>query len=228
MRPAHRFVPAEGRPRRHGRPGRGRRGVKRAALPEKTRIAGPEASRITYAHLGRQPPLEARLPRAIQYAPGGKLITYLQRQADGPEQALFAFDTASREIRQLVASGDLLKDAKPLSREEELRRERQRMFSKGITAYSWAKRAEVLLIPFGGDLFLRDSRDPKGAIARLTDTPEPEIDPKVCDGGERVVFVRGRELFMIDVASRRETALTRGRPRGLARPERLQRSGGVR
>ncbi|MDC0676460.1 S9 family peptidase [Sorangium atrum] len=191
--------------------------VKQAALPERTRIAGPEASRITYAHLGRQPPLGARLPRAIQYAPGGKLITYLQRQADGPEQALFAFDTTSREIRQLVASGDLLKDAKPLSREEELRRERQRMFSKGITAYSWAKRAEVALIPFGGDVFLRDSRDPKGAIARLTDTPEPEIDPKVCDGGERVVFVRGRELFMIDVASRRETALTRGAPEGVSR-----------
>ncbi|WP_437594639.1 alpha/beta fold hydrolase [Sorangium sp. So ce1000] len=195
-------------------PAAGAAAVHQAALPEKTRIAGPEASRITYAHLGRQPPLGARLPRAIQVAPGGKLITYLQRQADGPEQALFAFDTTSRETRQLIASGDLQKDTKPLSREEELRRERQRMFSKGITAYSWAKRAEVLLIPFGGDLFLRN---PAGAIARLTDTPEPEIDPKVCDGGERVVFVRGRELFMIDVASRRETALTRGAPEGVSR-----------
>ncbi|WP_437932989.1 alpha/beta fold hydrolase [Sorangium sp. So ce341] len=188
--------------------------AKQGGAPEKTRIAGPEASRVTYAHLGRQPPLGARLPRAVQYAPGGKLVTYLQRRPDGPEQALFAFDTASRETRQLVASGDLLKESRPLSREEELRRERQRMFSRGITAYAWAKRAEVMLIPFGGDIFLRD---PAGAIARLTSTPEPEIDPKVCDGGERVVFVRGRELFMIDVASRRETALTRGAPEGVSR-----------
>ncbi|WP_433937621.1 alpha/beta fold hydrolase [Sorangium cellulosum] len=180
----------------------------------KTAIAGPEASRVTYAHLGRQPPLGAKLPRAIQHSPDGKLVTYLQRQPESPEQALFAFDTASRAARQLVASGDLLKETRPLSREEELRRERQRMFSKGITAYSWARRAPVMLIPFGGDLFLRDQA---GAIVWLTDTAEPEIDPKVCDGGERVVFVRGRELFMIDVASRRESALTRGAPEGVSR-----------
>ncbi|WP_437738595.1 DPP IV N-terminal domain-containing protein [Sorangium sp. So ce1335] len=195
-------------------PAGGDAAAKQGGGPEKTRIAGPEASRVTYAHLGRQPPLGAKLPRAIQHAPDGKLVTFLQRQPDSPEQALFAFDTASREVRQLVASSDLLKETRPLSREEELRRERQRMFSRGITAYAWARRAPVLLIPFGGDLFLRDAG---GAIVRLTDTPEPEIDPKVCGGGERVVFVRGRELFMIDVASRRETALTRGAPEGVSR-----------
>ncbi|WP_437751189.1 alpha/beta fold hydrolase [Sorangium sp. So ce1389] len=195
-------------------PGGGGAALKAGGAPGKTAIAGPEASRITYAHLGRQPPLGAKLPKAIQHSPDGKLVTYLQRQPDGPEQALFAFDVASRGVRQLVASGDLLKESRPLSREEELRRERQRMFSRGITAYAWAKRAGVMLIPFGGDLFLRDKA---GAIARLTDTPEPDIDPKVCDGGERVVFVRGRELFMIDVASRRETALTRGAPEGVSR-----------
>lgn len=180
----------------------------------KTPLLGPEASRVTYAMLGRRPPLGARLPAAIQFSPDGALITYLARQPDTQEQALFAFDLASREVRTLAAARDLLKEAAPLSREEELRRERQRMFSRGITSYAWAKRAPVALIPLGGDLFLRDAA---GAITRLTDTPAPEIDPKVCDGGERVVFVRGGELFMIDVASRRETALTRGAPKGVSR-----------
>ncbi|WP_437683874.1 alpha/beta fold hydrolase [Sorangium sp. So ce131] len=184
------------------------------AAAGKTAIAGPEASRVTYELLGRQPPVGARAPVAIRHAPDGKLLTYLQRRPDSPEQALFALDLASRETRQLLAASDLVKDAAPLSREEELRRERQRMFSKGITTYTWARRAPVLLVPLGGDLFVRDAA---GAITRLTETPEPEIDPKICDGGERVVFVRGRELFMIDVATRRETALTKGAPEGVSR-----------
>lgn len=185
-----------------------------APAPGSPAIAGPEASRITYALLGKQPPPGPRLPKEIQHSPDGKLITYLQRQPDGPEQALFAFDVASRATRQLVTARDLQKESKPLSREEELRRERQRQFSKGITAYHWAKRAPVMLIPFGGDIFLRDAA---GAMTRLTETPEPEIDPQVCDGGERVVFVRGAELFVLDVASRRETALTKGAPEGVTR-----------
>lgn len=186
------------------------------AAPEaaRTKLAGPEASRITYDLMGRTPPPGVRLPRALQYSPDGKLITYLQRQGEGPELALFAFDVASRSARQLLSAADLVKQDRPLSREEELRRERQRQFAKGVTAYSWAKRAPVMIIPFGGDIFLRGAG---GAITRLTETPEAELDAKVCEGGERVVFVRGSELWMIDVATRRETALTTGAPEGVTR-----------
>src|SRR5262249_49126490 len=114
----------------------------------------------------------------------------------------------------ILRAGDLSKASKPISREEELRRERQRMMAEGITGYHWAKRAPVMLIPFAGDVFLRAEG---GSVTRLTETAEPEIDPQICATGERVAFVRGSELYMIDVASRRETQLTKGAPQGVTR-----------
>jgi dipeptidyl-peptidase-4 len=180
--------------------------------PARAVIAGPEASKITYDHLGQYPEPGQRMPRQIQFSPDGKLITYLQSEQPSKELALFAFDVAGRSARRLLGATDLLKEAKPMSREEELRRERQRQFARGVTSYRWAKRAPVILLPFGGDVFVRTAA---GEIKRLTETPAPELDPQVCDGGERVVFVRGGELFSVDVATGREAQLTRGAPEGV-------------
>ncbi|NUO82903.1 DPP IV N-terminal domain-containing protein, partial [candidate division KSB1 bacterium] len=64
------------------------------------------------------------------------------------------------------------------------------------------------------DVFLRGA---DGAVTRLTDTAEPELDPQICDDGQKVVFARGAELFAVDVATRRETQLTKGAPEGVTR-----------
>jgi dipeptidyl-peptidase 4 len=177
-------------------------------------ILPPEASPISFEQISRYPPPGVHLPRAIQYAPNGKLITYLQAEGKDPVLTLYALDLTTREAKVLLRGDDLAKTNKPISREEELRRERQRVMSQGITSYQWAKRAPVMLIPFAGDVFLRAEG---GAVTRLTETPEAEIDPQVCATGERVAFVRGSELYMIDVAGRRETKLTKGAPEGVTR-----------
>ena len=189
-------------------------GTSAGGAPDRVKIAGPEASKVTFDHIARVPPLGAQLPQQVQFSPSGKLITFLQKDPGDGRMALFAFDIAARTTRLLVRGADLGKDNKPISREEELRRERQRKQIQGVTSYQWAKKAPVMLLPFAGDMFLRAE---DGAITRLTETPEPEIDPKVCQSGERVVFVRGRELFVVDVASRRETQLTKGAPEGVTR-----------
>lgn len=177
-------------------------------------IAGPEASPISYERIARIPEPGLNLPRRIQYAPDGKLITYLQSEAGTDQMALFAFDLASKSSKVLLRAGDLVKEAAPMSREEELRRERQRQKFSGITSFFWAKRAPVMLIPYAGDIFVRSEA---GALTRLTETKEPELDPKICHGGERVAFVRGGELFVIDVATKKETQLTKGAPEGVTR-----------
>ncbi len=180
----------------------------------RTRILPPEASPISFEQMSRNPPPGVRFPRGVQYAPNGKLITYLQAEGKDPVLTLYAFDPATREAKVLLRGDDLAKSSTTISREEELRRERQRMMAQGITTYRWAERAPVMLIPFAGDIFLGAEG---GAVTRLTETPEPEIDPQICATGERVVFVRGSELYVIDVASRRETKLTRGAPEGVTR-----------
>ena len=57
----------------------------------------------------------------------------------------------------------------------------------GITSYAWAAKADVMLVPLGGDLFVRRA---DGGVQRLTDTAEPELDPQLCPSGERVAFAR--------------------------------------
>jgi dipeptidyl-peptidase-4 len=177
-------------------------------------ILGPEASPVDFERIGRFPEPGWQMPRAVTYAPDGKLVTYLQGEAGGDEMALHAFDLGTRTTRVLVRGSDLAKQRKPVSREEELRRERRRTRIHGITDYRWARRASVMVIPFGGDLFYRDVG---GEITQLTDSPDPEIDPKLCDDGTMVAFVRKGELALLDVKTRKETALTRGAPEGVTR-----------
>jgi dipeptidyl-peptidase-4 len=177
-------------------------------------VAGPEASAITFERMSRWPGPGEQVPRAIAFSPDGKWVTYLQSEKQNEENALFAFDRSTKEIRVLLRAADLAKEAGPISREEELRRERQRQKIKGITAYHWAKKAPVMLLPSGGDVYLRQA---DGKIVKLTNTPDPEIDAKLCDSGERVAFVRKGELFAVDVASKAETQLTRGASEGVTR-----------
>lgn len=186
-----------------------------AAAPARVTVLGPEASPVSMERMTRFPEPGLQVPQSIAHSPDGKLVTFLQKEAPGSDRmALFSFDVATRKIELLVRAGDVRASAKPLSREEELRLERQRKRIQGVTAYRWAKRAPVMILPMQGDIFLRGE---DGKIAALTQTEAPEIDPKICDGGERVAFVRGGELVVIDVASRRETKLTQGAPDGVTR-----------
>lgn len=187
-----------------------------SAPPRSERVAplGPEASPVTFERMARYPEPGWNVPRALAFSPDGRLVTFLQSESQNDVMALFAFDVTTRTTRVLMRANDLLGSARTMSREEELRRERQRQRAAGISSYAWAKNAPVLLVPLGGDLFVR-TKD--GAIERLTDTKEPELDPKLCASGERVAFVRGRELGMVDIATKRVTELTKGAPEGVTR-----------
>jgi dipeptidyl-peptidase-4 len=177
-------------------------------------IAGPEASLVTFDRMSRWPEPGWQVPRSIAFSPDGKWITFLQSEKLNDETALFSFDRQSKEVRVLLRAEDLSAAKVSLSREEELRRERERGKTKGVTSYVWAKRAPLLVVPFGGDVYARRA---DGAITRLTETPEPEIDARPCDTGERVAFVRKGELYSVDVATKKQTELTRGAPPGVTR-----------
>jgi dipeptidyl-peptidase-4 len=177
-------------------------------------ILGPEASPIDFERISKFPEPGWQIPRNIAYSPDGKRVTYLQSESRGEQMALFEFDLGTRTSKVLVRASDFHQEDKHLSREEELRRERQRKRIEGVTDYSWAKHAPVMLIPQGGGLFLRGE---DGALNRLTQAKEPNIDPKLCDSGDKIAFVRRGELFVIDVKTKKETALTQGAPEGVTR-----------
>src|SRR5439155_13515897 len=89
-------------------------------------IAGPEASPITFDRMGRWPEPGWQVPRSIAFSPDGHSITFLQSEKENDETSLFAFDRQSKAVRVLVRAGDLSATSAPLSREEALRRERER------------------------------------------------------------------------------------------------------
>jgi dipeptidyl-peptidase-4 len=187
--------------------------MKQPPSPE-VEIADPSASPITFERIARFPPPGWQVPRAARVSPDGTLVTYLQAEAGGEEMSLFAYDLSTRKHRVLVRPADLAEADRVMSRAEELRRERQRKRITGITAYAWADEADVMVLPVGGDVFVRR---PSGEIARLTHSSEPAIDPQICADGSRVAFVRGQELYVVELARGQETALTRGAPTGVTR-----------
>ena len=177
-------------------------------------VLGAEASPINFDRIARFPEPGWQIPRMVGFSPDSKRITYLQSESQGAEMALFGFDLATQKAGVLVRASDLHKEDRPLSREEELRRERQRQKTSGITGYSWAKRADVMLIPHGGDLFVRGA---DGVVTRLTDSKDPAIDPQLSPDGSQIAFVRKGELAVLDVKTKKETALTQGAPEGVTR-----------
>jgi dipeptidyl-peptidase-4 len=191
-------------------------GTAPAASPkdERVAIAPASASRVTFTRMGKYVEPGWNVPRGAQHVPpvgAERLVTFLASETGDETMSLFAFDAATGKSEVMLRGKDLgdTDAAKVRSREEELRRERQRDRSEGITSHIWAKRAKVLVLPHGGDVFVRDFvHEPNGSVRRLTKTPDAEIDPKPCETGERVAFVRKGELYSIDVATGKETALT--------------------
>ena len=187
---------------------------------DRVQVAPASASRVGFSRMAKYPEPGWNVPRQAEHAPDGRTVTFLASETGDDIMSLFAFDLSTGKSDVLLRATDLGEAASATrSREEELRRERQRDRNEGITRHLWAKKSKLLVIPHGGDIFVRDyAREPAGKVRRLSTTAEPEIDPMPCDTGERIAFVRNGELFSIDVATGKETALTTplpGRPEGV-------------
>jgi dipeptidyl-peptidase 4 len=176
---------------------------------ERVEVEPASTSAVRFARMAKHPEPGWNVPRQPQHAPDGKTVTFLASERGDETMSLFAFDVTTGKSDVLFRTADLGDAGAPRSREEELRRERQRDRNEGITNHLWAKKAKVLVVPHAGDVFVRDfEREPNGALRRLTRTPDAEIDPRPCDTGQRIAYVRKGELFTIDVATGKETALT--------------------
>ena len=169
-------------------------------------------TQIDAAAVAKLPAPGTVVPGAIAFDPDGKSVTYLKAESASLSRVLWRADVANGQARVIArppGSGDT--DA-TVSREEALRRERQRLRETGITHLARAKSADAAVIPLGGDLYLF-KRD--GQLDRLTSTADPEIDPKLSPDGSQVAFVRANELYRLDLSTRTETQLTHGATEGL-------------
>lgn len=181
-------------------------------LPAASAVAGPP-ERLTLERLFSGPDLAGASLRSARFSPDGKLVTYLQGSAESKDRLdLWAHDIATGRNALLVDSRSLVANEGTLSPEEEARRERQRTVAlAGIVDYQFSADSRLLLIPIAGDLFLYDLKAPRAgsAVHRLTSTAAAETDARFSPRGRFVSFVREQNLYVIEVATGRETAVTR-------------------
>src|SRR5262249_1743176 len=108
---------------------------------------------------------------------------------------LWAFDRETGEEFRVIepAGGD---SDENVSREEELRRERQRQLASGVTAYAWSREGQTLLVPMRGDVFILAGM--RGEPRQVTQGGGC-IDPQLTHDGSKVAFVKDGELCSLDL-----------------------------
>lgn len=179
-----------------------------AAVMLTSGVAAVHAQPLTLQRLFAEPSLGGTAPKSLSYAPDGKRITYLKGKAsDANRLDLWQYDIASGQHSLLVDSDTLFKGTEVLSDEEKARRERLRLFASGIVSYQWSKDGSALLFPLNGDLYHCDLKNKKSK--KLTNTPSFETDAKISPKGRFVSFIRDQNIYVIDLASGKETQLTK-------------------
>lgn len=166
------------------------------------------AKPLDAATVARRPAPGTVVPGGIEFTPDGKAVAYLKSESNSLDRVLWRAETDGKTAPRVVARppGAGNTDAN-VSPEEALRRERMRQVDTGITSAVLAAKADVAVFPLNGDLYLQRGTGP---LERLTETEAPEIDPKPSPDGSKVAFVRDKELYVLDLASKKETRLSHG------------------
>jgi dipeptidyl-peptidase-4 len=141
--------------------------------------------------------------------PDGTAVLFLRSEARSPSQSLYEFNVATRQTRELLSPSKLLGGAdENLSPEEKARRERQRVTAGGFTDYQLSDDGRRVLVSLSGRLFVLERAS--GKVEELQTGPGPLIDPQFSPDGGRVAYVRDYDVYVYDLATKRETRVTTG------------------
>jgi dipeptidyl-peptidase-4 len=153
------------------------------------------------------PDLSGPSPRALTFSPDGSRVTFLRaKEEDQTVLDLWAMDIDGGEPYRLVDARILAPEEQELSEAARQLRERARISESGIVSYDWDSQGEAILVPLDGDIFHVDVAS--GQARRLMETPEYETDARVSPQGNFVSFVREQNLYVIDLETGEETAIT--------------------
>ncbi len=150
----------------------------------------------------------AGAPASISLTPDGSHVLFLRSGPQDVVRSLYQLDTATGETQLLLSAEDLLKGSEEeLSAEELARRERQRQSARGIASYRLSRDGNKVLTSLSGQLYIVDRLS--GAVRRL---PESEAgaptDFRFSHDGRYVSCIRDDDIFVIDLATNTERAIT--------------------
>ena len=156
-------------------------------------LAAEPLPKLTIERINSEPSLSGTLPTRLQWHPDGKRLTFLRRS--GEASSLHVLDVTTGQTSLLL---DAAKAVIPGEKPKPL----------PLAGASWLPDGHTLLVPAAGDVFTVDVRT--AAVRALVQTPDTEEYAEASPDGTRVAFVRKSDLWVVDVATGRETRLTRG------------------
>ena len=189
-----------------------------------------DASKISFEAIADLPYPGTSSPGSMRFTPDGKEISYLMSSEESLHQQLYRYDLESHETAPFGEAPGGGEEEENLTLEEKLRRERSRSRALGITSYQWATRgpetteAERMMVPIGGDLYIRQGRDGelqlrldrKAWCAREgLDENCSILDVRMSKDGSQIAFVADDELYVLpfegsDEAGPQPKQVTRG------------------
>jgi len=141
-------------------------------------------------------------PRDLTVSPDGSRVVFARsRGGADPVNCLWVADVTTG-TETLVADPaavltSIAGDDGDLPPEERARRERMRESAGGVTGYATDRAATTAAFVLAGHLFVTDLGS--GGTRHL-DVPGPVFDPHLSPAGDRIAYVRGRELWITDLA----------------------------
>ena len=139
--------------------------------------------------------LDGRPPSSFSWSPDGAHLGYLRKPEPGGKLQLNILQVASNRTTQVAL--------------------------ESIASFDWAPSSEALVAIAQGDLYLLKGIAGGGAIApeRLTTTDAAETDAKFSPDGSMIGFIRGHNIWVLELATRRERPLTAGNAEGVINGE---------
>jgi dipeptidyl-peptidase-4 len=165
---------------------------------------------LDFKNVAMFPPPGFGFPTSLSFSPNDKVISFLAPVADNGSSArhLYCLDFETGKSRMLVAQPKATDTEANLSKEEKLRRERQRRMTTGISSYSWTTGGKHrAVVPQQGNIYVADSTD--NAELRCVFDKEanfgkngvkagsPAIDARFSPDGSRVAFVQDSEVYVV-------------------------------
>ncbi|MFY9977059.1 MAG: DPP IV N-terminal domain-containing protein [Candidatus Sulfotelmatobacter sp.] len=150
--------------------------------------------------------LAGRGPENIEWSPDGSKLSFIQRDDEGENGELWYVDATSGEKKVLLSAAKLASLAPDYDKIKN-ERERERLTRYHVAAYIWGPDSKHLLFDAHGQLWLFDLGT--GTAVQFTSDPEPSEDPKFSPDGSHVSYVRQHNLYVRDLAGKREKQLTK-------------------
>jgi dipeptidyl-peptidase-4 len=166
-------------------------------------------------------------PRSVTVSSDGAQVLFLR--SSGPTdsvQSLWAMD-ADSGVERLIADPRALldSDTEDLPAEERALRERRRESSGGIVSYACNAASDVAVFALSGRLFRADfgsdvegvvGGDVEGGVVTEVPSAGPVLDPRPDPTGERIAYITGGALHVVDARGDVRLAGEEGATWGLA------------